>query len=211
MQEWDGLWRFAYSHSDEYLHEFKYCTPGYFDCVSDPLGAASDRASVCLFLRGDATPGSLTMDTAKGEMRLVSPRTCGCFSEGGALKAGELSVDISGAPATVWVSSLDRKPVATSSRLLLVHLTDAQGNGNRYADPMRRTLLWWGSGCLVEVGMAKVALQLDAPGDCVVHELDTAGKRVGTIPAVVRDGSLAFEVSTHDPNGGRFYYEIVRK
>ena len=30
--------------------------PGYFDTASDPLGQASDRASLCLFLRGDIEP-----------------------------------------------------------------------------------------------------------------------------------------------------------
>ena len=52
LQDWDGLWRFAYAHQREFLtdgHGF----PGYFDLGTDPLGMASDRASVCLYLRGD--------------------------------------------------------------------------------------------------------------------------------------------------------------
>ncbi|MGN0845991.1 MAG: hypothetical protein ACI4RA_01245 [Kiritimatiellia bacterium] len=52
LQGWDGLWRFAYSHSAEDLVEGP-CRPGYFNVGTDPLGQASDRASVCLFLRRD--------------------------------------------------------------------------------------------------------------------------------------------------------------
>ena len=52
-QDWDGLWRFAYSHSNRNLLDGQG-GPGYFDCVTDPLIAASDRASVWLFLRGSA-------------------------------------------------------------------------------------------------------------------------------------------------------------
>ena len=55
LQDWDGLWRFAYSHSEDGLRDRKGF-PGYFDVASDPLGQASDRASVCLFLRGDMAP-----------------------------------------------------------------------------------------------------------------------------------------------------------
>ncbi len=55
LQNWDGLWRFAYSHNQTNLEDGSG-VPGYFDVASDPLGQASDRASVCLFLRGDMPP-----------------------------------------------------------------------------------------------------------------------------------------------------------
>ena len=55
LQEWDGLWRFAYAHSDGVLRD-RSDHPHYFDMACDPLGQASDRASVCLFLRGDMAP-----------------------------------------------------------------------------------------------------------------------------------------------------------
>ena len=55
LQDWDGLWRFAYSHTEEGLRD-RAGIPGYFDVASDPLGQASDRASICLFLRGDMAP-----------------------------------------------------------------------------------------------------------------------------------------------------------
>ena len=52
LQDWGGLWRFAYSHSIDGMRDGK-ASPGYFDAATDPLIQASDRASVCLFLRGD--------------------------------------------------------------------------------------------------------------------------------------------------------------
>jgi hypothetical protein len=51
LQGWGGIWRFAYSHDRENLFTPKPLD--YFDMVSDPLGQASERASLCLFLRGD--------------------------------------------------------------------------------------------------------------------------------------------------------------
>ena len=55
LQDWDGLWRFAYSHSSDGMRDGKGF-PGYFDMAGDPLGQASDRACICLYLRGDLGP-----------------------------------------------------------------------------------------------------------------------------------------------------------
>ena len=55
LQDWDGLWRFAYAHGAKDLAEGP-CKPGYFNVGTDPLGQAADRASVCLFLRRDLAP-----------------------------------------------------------------------------------------------------------------------------------------------------------
>ena len=167
-QDWDGLWRFAYSHSNGNLLDGQG-GPGYFDCVTDPLIAASDRASVCLFL-GAAAPGTglaaLVLDKERGSMVLDTPLVCGGFAESGRIDAGPLSFEIAASspegavPTTLWASSLDGAPVAESSRLLVVHLTDAQGEGARYADDTRRILLHWGKTPLVEAGTADVELRV---------------------------------------------------
>ena len=242
-QCWDGLWRFAYSHSNRNLLDGQG-NPGYFDCVTDPLIAASDRASVCLYLRHDAggaasrradhlarpeaaPPGNaaLQLDKERGSMALVTPRTCGGFAESGRIDAGALSFEIcaptvqtAGPPATLWASSLDGKPLAESSRILLTHLTDVQGKGAQYADDSRKILLKWGHGCLIEAGAADVELRLAAASPAgnlgttppTVWSLDTAGHRIAEIPSTLRDGALRFRVSTDGPAGGRIYYEILR-
>lgn len=105
-----------------------------------------------------------------------------------------------------------------SSRILLTHLTDVQGEGARYADASRKILLQWGRGCLVEAGAAAVELRiqplkreaaLNGVDGFTVYALDTAGNRTGEIPCALENGALRFRVSTAGPNGGRMYYEIV--
>lgn len=54
LQDWGGMWRFGYSHNRENL--FNAGAMNYFDMVTDPLGQAAERASMCLFLRGDIQP-----------------------------------------------------------------------------------------------------------------------------------------------------------
>ena len=211
-QEWDGLWRFAYSHSrDTFLDGPGKGGSGFFDCVSDPLITASDRASVCLFLgarkrssdarsdevrstkyevRSKSDENALILDKERGSMAIVTDGTCGGFAESGRIEAGPLSFEIAGrdgpapqddpgaphsslvtrhsslrgghdVPITLWVSSLDGAPIERSSRMLLVHLTDVQGEAAQFADDRRRILLRWGQAPLVAVGNALVELRFD--------------------------------------------------
>ena len=55
LQDWSALWRFAYSHRLENMFSTNSFA-GYFDVATDPLSQASDRASICLFLRRDLAP-----------------------------------------------------------------------------------------------------------------------------------------------------------
>ncbi len=215
---WDGLWRFAYSHDRRGIPDGGRGGSLNFDIAEDPLMAASDRAGVLLFLRGDAAPaavgsapgGALRLDRGRGSFALIAPRTCGGFAESGRIDAGPLSfeiVEIGGGnhvPTTLWVSSLDGAPLERSSRILLVHLTDVQGEGARYADESRQILLKWGRGSLVEAGSADVELRLDGVAGAEspsVFALNTSGWRVAPVPVRVEDGVLRFRVSTRGPDG----------
>jgi hypothetical protein len=55
LQDWSALWRFTYSHSLDRMFDGNGAI-GYFDLASDPLAQATERASICLFLRGDLSP-----------------------------------------------------------------------------------------------------------------------------------------------------------
>ena len=247
-QEWDGLWRFAYSHSNQNLNDNPNRAPGYFDCVSDPIISASDRASVCLYLRRDADSGGsqftatvadamncvppaadamnwaqqchvppvLRLDSENGSMIISTPRTCGGFAESGTIDAGPLSFSVCTnavarriVPTTLWVSSLDSKPIADSSRMLLIHLTDVQGAGVKFMDETRKVLLKWGKGCLVESGAAEVALRVNAPHRYQVWALAANGARRFAVPCHVEKGALCFTAATCGSDGeGVLQYEI---
>lgn len=53
LQDWDGVWRFAYAHSEGNLPGNSPVHIGYFNLADDPLSQATDRAAICLYLRGD--------------------------------------------------------------------------------------------------------------------------------------------------------------
>ena len=209
---WDGLWRFAYSHSMADVTNNPDSYPSTFNLATDPLNLAAERAVITLFMRGDITDTeSVVMNTHSGTMAVVSPKTCGVFAYGGTYSAGPLEVSISGAPATLWVSSLDNEQIEKSNRMLLVHLTDIQGDGVSFADEDRYVIYKWGKGTLIERGDAVVSLDMKKPKSYVVYELMGNGERVREIDTVIENSKLIFRVSTHGPSGGRIYYEIVKK
>lgn len=56
LQDWSGIWRFAYTHNREAYQNPQGSAMGYFDLLGDPLSLAAERASLCLFLRRDLEP-----------------------------------------------------------------------------------------------------------------------------------------------------------
>ena len=56
LQDWGGIWRFAYSHDLRNLQGSHAPAMNYFDMAGDPLSLAAERASICLYLRGDVAP-----------------------------------------------------------------------------------------------------------------------------------------------------------
>ena len=73
LQDWAGLWRFAWAHSIEDALHPGVGAAGYFNISTDPLQMASERASVCLFLRGDAEPLETTYAVTLPPDRISSP------------------------------------------------------------------------------------------------------------------------------------------
>lgn len=81
LQDWSALWRFAYSHRLEHMLDGEGPI-SYFDVSTDPLAQATERASICLFLRGDLAPSTEKVSVLlppgevsalKGEVTRVAP------------------------------------------------------------------------------------------------------------------------------------------
>jgi len=106
----------------------------------------------------------IIIDGSSGCLILNTPRTAGGYAPAGQfLKAskGGVEIGVKENDATVWVSSLDAKPIGESSRLLVTHLTDLQNTGIRYGEAARQTLLDWGHlPYLVRAGQADISIRL---------------------------------------------------
>ena len=197
------------------LEEPEEMRSGYFSMSGDVLAQASDRAALCLFLRGDLAVGdasAVMADRANGTFIVKTTRTAGGFTETGRLMAGVLAAACDKEPTAIWASTLDDMPFGKSRRILVSHLTDLCNDGDTYADASRTILLRWGKmPHLVRAGNAKISLKL-GDGDYRVYALDTAGRRVRTVscpPSANGWFSFAADVAA-DPGNATFLYEIVR-
>ncbi len=73
LQDWDGIWRFAYSHNrDDVLAPHAM---DYFNLSADPLNQAADRAALLLFLRRDLAPARHHVAIAMSVAELGAPPT----------------------------------------------------------------------------------------------------------------------------------------
>jgi hypothetical protein len=318
-QDWGVIWRFAYSHTRANL--FEPGNAGYFDMGSDPLNLAAERASVCLYLRGDMKstdhtiaiamtedellkarrksvniapdwnalalvarvgtfvakrPGAvpadivlpiawstkrsewsggevldvdpygagaggavldamkrkgwlagnatdlalrvsqsetkqLTIDAPRDVMILDTPRTAGGYApQGLSIETQALTVRILKTDATVWVSSVDDEPIATSKRLVITHLTDLQNRGARFAERARQTLLAWGGlPHLVRTGSAVASITMADATRAQVWALSTGGRRLAKVEAKVEGGALVVPLNVRGAEGARMLYEVV--
>ena len=220
--DWSALWRFDYIGSGSDLNDGATAL-SFFSIMADPFQMASDRAGVLLFRQRELEPIAadaeyafpLAVEKGTGRFTVVTAGTAGGFGlAGDTLKAGPLECRLGQAPsATVWVSAVDGRPIASSSRLLLTHLTDLKSEGIRFLDDSCKILCGWGGkDLIVRRGTAEVALALDDPKGYAVWKLETDGSRAERVSAAVENGRLVFAADVRGGDGKAHYlYEITRK
>lgn len=74
LQDWDGLWRFAWSHGDGGIVEPESRAARTFDLAVDAVNRMSERAIMCLYLRGDMPrlDKTLSWTLPESKMRAVT-------------------------------------------------------------------------------------------------------------------------------------------
>ena len=156
--------------------------------------------------------GQVSISREAGVFAVDTERTQGFFAEGGRHSSGSVEASVSGAPAAVWASSLDERPVASSRRILLTHATDVQDTGTTYADGKKTVLVKWGRlPHLMRAGRAEVTLRLSGAARPKVYALAADGSRRGEVESSFVDGALSFTADTaRDRSDATFLYEIVR-
>ena len=168
-------------------------------------------------------PAGLAIDRVRGTFAVDTPRTQGVYTPGAdAFELGKTRIRTDGA-ATVFVTALDGRDIASASRLLVAHLTDALGKGGTYMDDAGHILLSHGveetdaSGrkiqpVLLKEGTGEVALPLAGGAAAYdAYALESDGRRAAVVPLRSAGGRTVLPLSVRQPFGGCLQYEIVRK
>ena len=288
FQNWNGMWRFAWTHEGSAMGVDESPVMKNFNVVTDPINQMAERALSALFLRGDmpkatrtleilvpqatlddpkprpvyppnwanlgwrakigtvlrhnpkadfsvrfeeayakgSTPpadmkslplgdGRVTINPENGSFAVATPRTCGIFSEGQTPLKADALLAMTATRAALWATSIDGQPLRTSSRILLMHLTDVQNSGTIYQDPITRRMILSGGKLphLVLRGEAKVRLAVSNAKAFDVWALDFTGRRLGKLHVKISpNGELDLNLKTEQTSGQvTFAYELVRK
>lgn len=159
-----------------------------------------------------APPPQILIDRGQGTLRILGARTeCLFVPDLNRRLDGEfLHAANTACHATLGAVSLDGHPLATSGRILIVHLTDVVNEGERYRDSSMGLLeKYGGPGLLARKGSVDLLLRGVAQG-ATLHALDLAGKRVAEVPLAFSAEGAAFTAATHRPEGTCLAYELVR-
>ena len=151
----------------------------------------------------NSSTGQLTLQPQTGVFRAVTPSCEVLILPGKRSGAGEfLSVKNSTGRGVFSAMSADGRPLSKSSRILLLHLTNALPDRTCFGDERMILLSRWGAlPILVARGKAEITLRT------------TPGGRNWKLYAVATDGSRTAEVPFQQLSGGeiRFSAEVFRK
>ena len=148
-------------------------------------------------------------------MILDTPRTAGGFVPAGQTieTAAGVTLSASSTDASVWVSSLDGKPLASSRRMLVTHLTDVQNTRVKYGERDMRTLLEWGAlPHLARAGRALINLKSQHSTELKAWALSSSGRRLAPVPVKAEDGKLTFTADVAAfaaEHGAVLCYELI--
>jgi hypothetical protein len=155
--------------------------------------------------------GEILLEGKNSAMTVITPRFEGIASNKVAKRAlSSIKGVQSSVPSSTAVISLDGKPLAESSRLLLVYNTDALNSGMELSED-HRTLYSLGKGpTLIKTGILKLELLSAKASSLKVWALGFDGTRRELVPAKQEGGSLAINIDTAKlKDGPTPFFEIV--
>lgn len=268
LQDWDGLWRFAWTHKSADLEHPRQ--PGCFDGSQDPMQQFSDRIIRTLFVCGDLSPAkekialeipgnpydgsgtppdfpeafsSLGLNARIGSYAAGSPlpqgvrryrpgervsadsqvildRSAGTFavatpfSETVTLPRGELAAKLlrvkkADTFMTVAAISLDRRPLAGSRSVLVIHLTDVANTGMHFGNGAKTRLIGWGTlPLLLRRGTAEIEISTDSSWR--VTALRTDGAPLGRVASDFQNGIFHFRADSFSFPEGVIAYHLSK-
>ena len=158
--------------------------------------------------------GEVSVDTTVGDICVNTRRTAAvCSTSKHDLKAGPLAVSGATTFCSVSASAMDGEPLASSKRILLLHITDVQNTGAEFTnEKMTDTKSWGMLPYLAKTGSARVRLA-NANKGLKVYALASDGSRLRAVPATYENGAYAFTAAVAAGEGANtptMMYELSK-
>ncbi|HNX05344.1 MAG TPA: cellulase family glycosylhydrolase, partial [Opitutales bacterium] len=186
---------------------------------------ADDRLVAELEKRGlvpansfDPAKGVYTSDTGElvagvkdGTFTIATPRGVWLVANHpGKLHAGTASASFESGPSSVAAVSLDGAPLATSRRIIVLHLTESLNAGQAFQGASMRMMDDWGKlPHLMRAGKATLAFASSVR--LRAWALDLSGKRIREVKLTQKDGVLTINLDNTTGKSATLAYEIAEK
>ena len=156
----------------------------------------------------------VSVDTRHGDIRIDTPRTAAvCSTERRDLAAGPLAVSGATTFCSVSASAMDSAPLASSKRVLILHITDVQNTDAEFTNPnMTDTKNWGKLPYLARRGEAKISLK-NANPDLKLYALASSGRRLREVKAAYAGGAYVFTAKIAPGEGAdapTMMYELAK-
>jgi hypothetical protein len=154
--------------------------------------------------------GEIVLDKSKGRFSVITDKTeAFVFAKEGAI-TGQVAVVEASDPCVVSVSAMDGNPLATTGRMLILHLTDAQNGGSRFRNKDRNILEEWGDGpVLVRRGSVMLRLKkIDLTRQMKCWVVGLSGERMREIQISLSSEEAVLNLQTITTNGVALAYEL---
>lgn len=141
--------------------------------------------------------GEITLDAGRTGMQIRTPKTECLMLKSGDSAGTVLRAEGADTFMVVSASSMDKRDLAESERILLFHLTNVLNSGMRFASESMTHVLSWGRAneLLLKRGKCLVSMKLNGrPREVVALNLDGTEKAV--VPSVSNSGVLQFQADT---------------
>lgn len=152
--------------------------------------------------------GEITMYGKKREMTVITPKSVvAIVNENSKLmQLGELTINSFNRKGTIGVVSIDNKPLAESSRMVLAIATDNVPSDVELSASRRKLGQWGKLPILIETGQLSATLKV-SDKKYTVYPLKISGERLDAIPIENSNGTLKLDIDTS--KNPSMYFEIV--
>jgi len=146
---------------------------------------------------------ALRVVTSKSEVLTFDKKV----QQGSVLSIGRFTP---GATVAAFALDTDAK-LTTTTRILLMHVTDARNSNMKFTDSTERTLAAYGSlPVLMRGSVIEGRLAID--GNWTLYALNARGTRVETRPVTINANGVSFTLdNTASSKGPAVYYELVKQ
>lgn len=160
-----------------------------------------------------ADNGQITLDSIRGTLKVITPRTEGFVLPPGAMGEGKFLTAANGNTfVTCALTTPDYSLLDDGNRLLLFVLTDVLNNKITFRDAEHTILESYGTLPLLQRnGSLDISVKKGMEKRLQVYPVDMAGNRLATVPVILKNGAWSFVFTNAIPGKQAiFCYELVR-